>query len=300
MRKIMVIAVAAACALALTACGGDGGDNDSTSTRTDEGIWGYASSADQNGNQNVVQTVILSDGSYWGVYGNIFGAGCFQADSILHGTASVSGSNASGAYIDFNSIFESFGMSNSVPINGTYAGTVSTKNNLNLTFNDGSTSIGDISSLSDINMSYDGIYNQPASLSSIAGNYQESLNGCVDAGSGLIPASAPGEATPQSPIQSVSYSLSISGSNLSLAQSYNGSTNVIMTGTIAPHGTAVNVFDVNLETTANAAATGSVLNGPGIILYTGILFQTSGVLKNNIEIVATSGDGSALFYMGTK
>jgi len=295
MRKIiMTVAAVVVCAFALTACGGDGDDSDSSSasTRADEGIWSYTST-NQIGDQNVLQTVILSDGSYWGVYGDYDIKGCFQGSDVLHGTASVSGNNASGTYMDFGYVFDSFGSTNT-SINGAYAGTVSAQSNFNLTFNDGSTT-SDMVSLSNINMSYDSIYNQPASLASIAGNYPQALNGCINSGGPLL---LPG----QTPILSASYTLSISGSNLSLVQSYNGSTNVVMTGTIAPHGTTVNVFDVSLTgTSAAAASNGPSWSIPVGVTFTGILFQTSGILKNNIELVATTADNSsALFYMGTK
>jgi len=283
MRKIMLMAVAAACALALMGCGGDGDDNDSTSTRADEGIWGYTSGADQSGGQTVAQTVILSDGSFWGIYGySSVGGTCFQINDVLQGTASVSGNNASGTYMDFGTALVT---NNTTPINGTYTGTVSAQNNINLTFNNGLTNVPtDMGALANINMSYDSIYNQSASLSSIAGNYQQAVNGCVSAG-GPFPI----------------YNLSISGSNLSLVQSYIGSTDVVMTGTITPHGSTVNVFDISL-TAASVPATSSGAEWwviPARTTYKGILFQTSGILKNDVELVATSGN-NVLFYLETK
>jgi len=291
MRKmIMTVIAAVACPLALMGCGGDGDGSSSTSTRADEGIWSYTS-ANQIGGQDVAQAVILSDGSFWGIYGdyNFNGSDavvCYQLNDILQGTASISGNTASGTYMDFGA---ALGTDNPVPFNGTYTGTVSKKSNFNLTFNDGSTNPDDMSSLANINMSYDSIYNQPASLSSIAGNYQEAISGCINHGY----AGDPSQISP-------SYNLSISGSNLSLTQSfYNGSTDVVMTGTIAPHG-SVNVFDISLTATSAAAeSNGLAYNIPAGTTYKGILFQTSGILKNDLELVATSGN-NVIFYLWTK
>jgi len=295
------MATAVACALALTACGGDGGDNDSTSTRADEGIWGYFNSNDyfssDNGGQLEMQAVILSDGSYWGVYGGNMD-GFFSATGILHGAASINGGDASGTYMNVSfGIFTTLGASSGNIFSGTYTGTASAQHSLNLTFNEAPQEDPvNISGLSgnSFSMSYDNIYNQPASLSSIAGNYQQASTGTPSVPPIIFPNGGIQSPPPGYPI---TYNLSISGSSLSLVESDNG--NVVMTGTIAPHGT-VNVFDVNLTTTANTATAGPFdSNLPSGTVYKGILFQTSGALKNNIEIVAAAGN-SALFYMGTK
>jgi len=285
MRKfIMTVIAAVACPLALMGCGGDGDGSGSTSTRADEGIWSYISSADQNGSQELVQTVVLSDGSYWGVYGDISG-GYFSRSGILYGTASINGDNASGTYIDFGN-----GAVVNSAINGTYTGTVSAKNSLNLTFTETpNPALYYISSLSSnsFNMSYDGIYNQPASLSSIAGNYQQAIP------SNMLHPVVPSQTAPTI---AITQNLSISGSNLTVVESDNGK--VLMNGTITPHG-AVNVFDVSLTTTADAATAPFIPSIPADITYKGILFQTSGVLKNDIEIVAASGNNQ-FFYIGSK
>jgi hypothetical protein len=136
------------------------------------------------------------------------------------------------------------------------------------------------------NMSYDSIYNQPASLAAIAGNYQEG-SGC---GGSSTPPDGPGGSLPI---------LSISGSNLTVLSPDGQST--IMTGTLTPHGT-VNVFDVSL--TATTAGGITPLYGsnnapiPAGTVFKGILFQTSDS-PGDIEIVATAGN-DAYFYGGSK
>jgi hypothetical protein len=199
-----------------------------------------------------MHAVILSDGSYWATYG-LTDSGQFVVVGILHGTASVSGGNVSGTFTDFGDYST---------VHGTYTGSVSAQQSLNLTFTDPS----DLYiSTSPYNMSYDSIYNQPASLSAVSGNYLGvGFSGYSDYGG----------------------TLTISGSSLTI-----GSGECPISGTIAPHGT-VNVFDVSFTDTHCG-------NGNAPNTYTGILFQTSGKFSGYIEIVAVSGN-TPYFYMGSK
>jgi hypothetical protein len=273
MLNITIIMSAIACTLALTACGGGGGDNNggSVSSRADEGIWSSLDNVTSATGLGM-QAVILSDGSYWGIYG--FVSPC-QQQGVVQGIASVDGSNVSGTYTNFPS-------GNIGPFKGTYTGTVSARNHLNLTFNDPSNATA-LNPIAVGNMSYDSTYNQPASLTAIVGNYTNGV-GCIN--SSWYPISLP--------------VLTISGSNLTLLGA-DGST--VMQGTIAPHG-KVNVFDVSLTT----ASTGELFAQygtnnapiPAGTTYKGILFQTSsGSLKNYVEIITTSGN-SAFSYIGGK
>jgi hypothetical protein len=275
MKNIMTMTAAMACALALTACGG--GDDNGGSTlmsRADEGIW---SNLDSGG---ALQTVILSDGSYWSL-GGVQTDSCTdpKISSVLQGTANVSGSSASGTYTDF------LYMAESGPANGTYSGTVSAQNTLNLTFDDPS-SPG--LSNTTVSMNYDNIYNQPASLSTIAGNYSVDCEISVP-GPILVGSTAPTVTVPV---------LTISGSNLTLTGS-DGST--VMKGTLTPHG-AVNVFDVSLTATTNGGIISNLgannYGAPAGTVYKGILFQTSDH-PNYIEIAAISGS-TAYAYIGVK
>jgi hypothetical protein len=297
MANIMSMTVAVACTLALTACGGGGdGNGDNTLSRSDEGIWSNLDGGSQYG----MQTVILNDGSYWSFYGDIENQNDVSPTSIggvkiqngmvffplgvLQGTASVSGSSVSGTYADFL---------DTAAIQGTYSGTVSAQKNLNMVFHESSNMNGFMAeSGGSFNMNYDSIYDQPASLTAIAGNYQgkdcilNSGGGVTElcyVSSGGSPV-LPGE-SPPAPIP---LGLTISGSNLSIGDGTE------MTGTIAPHGTVANVFDVSL--TPGTAADPNLL--PAGRVYKGILFQTSGS-PGYIEIIAAAGS-DAYFYTGSK
>jgi hypothetical protein len=227
-----------------------------------------------------VQSVILSDGSYWGLYGQIQN-GTFDPLGVLQGTASVSGNSVSGAYTDYLM---------SGLVKATYSGTVSAQSSLNLTFNDPSNTVLSNSSISGSNMSYDGIYDQPASLAAIAGNYggracvinPGSVSYSCDSTVNL-PAIPTGGSVPAT----IPLSLTISGSNLTVGDNE-------MNGTLVPHGTTVNVFDVSLT-----SGTG---NAPNVLpagrVYKGILFQTSGS-PGYTEIIATAGN-SVYYYIGSK
>ena len=302
MKHIMSMTAAVACTLALTACGGGGGDGDSGSalSRADEGIWSYTdSTAGQSSlTANQMQAVILSDGSYWNIYGLTQNDTC-NARGLLQGAASVSGSGVSGTYTDF--VSANF-------FKGTYSGTVSAQNTLNLTFNDPSNTTPFNPAAFNGIMNYDSAYNQPASLSAIAGSYLGGTCGLNPGGTvttagdivtvanempGQPPVTGGGSSTPDQEI------LTISGSNLTLLSPDGQST--IMTGTLAPHGT-VNVFDVSLTTAAawdNAQYGTTNAAIPAGTVYKGILFQASSGDSNYIEIVATAGN-IAYFYKGLK
>ena len=278
MKSIMTLTAAVVSALALSACGG--GSDSAAPNRADEGIW----SADE------MQMVILSDGSYWGIYGGVpLDDGGFTPITVVsHGTASISGNNISGAYTTFPFIWTTDPAPAPYYGNGTYSGTVSAQNNLSATFN------GPMLPVDSFNLSYDSNYSHPASLATIAGNYLAGGISNYVFCSGFCP---PSSAYPE---------LHILGSNLILSD---GNGTVAMTGTIAPHGTTVNVFDVSLTTTssANPLATDGAMLGIGPIsaaapqagtTFNGILLQISAgqPARNYIEVVATAGD-SAFFFV---
>jgi hypothetical protein len=282
MKNIVTMTAAVACAFALTACGG-GDDSDSALSRADEGIWSNLNPAAVA--SPGMQAVILSDGSYWGVYGtqNDGGTpGVFIPGWVLHGTTSIDGSSVVSTYINtsLSSYHNLYG-------SGTYSGTVSAQNILSIGFygylNDLLLPPGKV-----LNMNYDAIYNQPALPSAIAGDYSGYGTNTYAPGSE--------DASVYNNIQN----LTISGSNLTIS-TRDG--DVIMTGTMTPHGTTVNVFDVSLATVVPGIPGGGsgIVTGPVIAAYKGILFQTSsGSLKNSIQIVATTGDSFAYYFMGNK
>ena len=282
MKNIMTMTAAVACAFALTACGGGGDDSGSALSRADEGIWSNLNSAAVAGAG--MQAVILSDGSYWGVYGtqNDGAPGVFNPKWVLQGTASIDGSNVSATYIGISlNSYNSYA-------SGTYSGTVSAQNNLGIAFAGYLNTDPLLPPRQVLNMTYDGVYNQPALLSAIAGAYSGYGTNTYGPGNG--------DASKYNNIQN----LTISGSDLTLSDRDG---NAILTGTMTPHGTTVNVFDVNLATVLPSIPGGGsgIVNGAIILGYKGILFRTSsGSLKNSIQIVATSGDSVAYYFMGSK
>ncbi|MDR2991961.1 MAG: hypothetical protein LBU72_08600 [Burkholderiaceae bacterium] len=289
MNIIVTMTTAVACALALTACGGGGGgddDSSSPSSRADEGIW---SNLDNSGAGLGMQAVILSDGTYWGLYGSGQTDGSpFVPIGILQGTSSVSSNSASGSYTDFFETGTDF-------FKGTYSGTVSPQNSLNLTFNNPSSPAFTSSSGANgsFNMSYDSIYKQPASLTAVAGKYLgRDCEITVGQSSGTLCAASAG---PVSGSTTYAVQVTITGSNLTLgltevAPNPGADQTVGMNGTLAPHGATGNVFDVNLT-----ATTGDTYVPAGTV-FKGILFPTS---SGNLEIITTAGN-SAFYYIGTK
>ena len=308
MKNIMALTIAVASVLTLSACGGGGGGGDNSAPtpqspqiRADEGIWNTPSDP----SLLPMQAVILDDGSYWGLYGTKYNPDdgtFFSIDLILHGAASISGNNASGAYTIFTNGYASspdyfYGT-------GTYSGAALAQNNLSLTFNDPTF---DNMLVKNFSMNYDSIYKQPIPLAQIEGNY---LPG------GYIFQTCPSSADTCSFPRPDNPSLTISGSSLTL---YDGNGAVAMTGTIAPHGTTVNVFDVSLATSnANPIASvpagetfgisvplsgtppSYIYNVPAGTVFNGILFQTSaGQPSNYIEIIAASKD-SIFYFLGNR
>jgi hypothetical protein len=129
-------------AAVLTACGGGG--SGSTTVNTAEGLWQGPSSTGAN-----VTVAVLENGEAWG--GATLGSTLVSA---IAGTASGNGTafTASGSEFVFSS--------NSVGT-GSYSGTVTQKQRIQATSNNGST----------INLAYNPYYDQGVTASEIAGNY---------------------------------------------------------------------------------------------------------------------------------
>ena len=292
MKHIVRIPIAVACVVIATACGG-GGDGGGALTQADEGIWSNLNGGTGPG----MQAIILSDGSYWGLYGGTQSAQFAFDDAsgvgVLHGTASASGGSVSGAYTGFFP-FISDGL-----FNGTYSGTASARSNINLTFNspldvNSPVSLSPASPpVSTVTMRYDAIYNQPASIATIVNNYPG--NECF-----ITPGAASEEhcgvyVTPFDP-SGIDYTytrrLVIDLTQGLIEVTGTDGQTASMSGTIAPHGTTGNVFDVSLTTTANE------IDMPVGTTVKGILFQTSGS-QGHTEIIA-AGENLAYYYTGQK
>jgi hypothetical protein len=255
-------------------------------SRADEGIWNFIYSGPlTNLGWDQMQTVILSDGSYWSVYGlnmenNTAFAVPFYVEGLAHGTASINGNSVSGTYFDTVSSLTGY-------TDGSYSGTVSAQQNLDITFSDSTLEYRNYGILNpSISMSYDSIYNQPASLTDIAGTYS---------GVGFVASTASIDYTDFSSI--ATNNLVISGSSLTF-----GTGPCAMNGNIQPHGAGtVNIFDINFTTSCQTIYFGTAGLLQAGTAFQGILFRTSGNTKNYIEIVATTDDPSHnYFFMGSK
>lgn len=149
MQKITLVAAATAISL-LTACGGGGSDNTisgttspPTASTTAEGYWTGTTSTGA-----AVNLAILENGETWGVYsrsGVLLGA--------VNGTATSTNGTVTGSGIDFSS-------AGITP--GGFSGSYVAKTSLTLKLSDNST----------VNATYSTAYDQPASLTAIAGTYR--------------------------------------------------------------------------------------------------------------------------------
>lgn len=244
MKRLTALAAAAV----LTACGGGGSDDTSTTTPTPatltaEGFWiGTASTGPQ------VQLAVLENGETWGFYtsqGSLIGA--------LYGNTSSSGTSASGSGLDFYN-----GTANA----GTYSGTFSAKNTLNLSLRSGT-------STSTFAGKYSTAYDQPASLANLAGTY---------AGYGL---------TGKTSAQAVSVTISSNGSISA------GNTSCSASGTALPRASGKNIFDIKMTFAGNfcALGNGAVTNG---IAY----FDTS--TKQVAVLALNSAKNDGFIYAGVR
>lgn len=162
-KAILATTVALAASAFLVGCGG-GGDTSSAATSgaattagggsstpttsiTGEGFWSGSASTGVN-----VSLTILENGETWGVYTSnnaIVGA--------LVGSTTFNGSQLSGSGNDFNIPSRTVGQ-------GSYTGTFSSKNSINVKTSSGSTFSG----------TYVSAYDQPASLAALAGSFNGS------------------------------------------------------------------------------------------------------------------------------
>ena len=286
MKNIVRIPLGVACVVIATACGGGGGgDGGDAPVRADEGIWSNLDGGAGPG----MQAVILSDGSYWGLYGGTqsaqFGFDDASGVGVLHGTASGS---FSGTYMGF------FPFNPDGVFNGTYSGTASAQSSISLTFNNPLYTSTASLPISAATMGYDAIYNQPASVAAIAGNNHPG-NECFITPGAVAQARCGYYFSPADPT-SIDYTytrrLVIDSTQGLIEVTGTDGQTVDMSGTIAPHGTTGNVFDVSLTTTANE------IDMPVGTTVKGILFQTSGS-QGHTEIIA-AGENLAYYYIGQK
>ena len=237
--------------LNLGGLGGGGSDGDSTSPviatiRSAEGFWNGTITGGYN-----ASVAILENGETWGIYtsGNsLIGA--------VHGQTSSDSPTLTGSGSFFNFVLRQSG-------SGTYSGNFIPKTSINFTTNGGDTFTG----------SYGTIYDQPASLTDLAGTYSGfSITGTTAAQSIPVTISAGG---------------AISGSIVS------GNLSCSASGTATPRASGKNIFNVQLTFTGNFCALGNGATTSGIAYFDKTSKQL-GVMTLN----PAKSDG--LVYIGTR
>ncbi len=215
-----LVAAGLLCAL-VAACGGSSDDDTPAPppapAPSPEGFWvGNASTGTR------VSLAILDDGKTWGLYesgGYIVGA--------LAGETSHSGNQLSGSGQDFN-------LPSRTVSAGSYSGTFSAKNRVDVRLSNGSTFAG----------SYDARYDQPASLAAIAGTY-----------SGY---SVTGTTAPQAVTINVSSTGQITAPS---SEGCGGS------GSVRPRASGKNIYDVTITFQGSLCALGNGTTVRGIAVY---------------------------------
>lgn len=204
----------------LSACNG-GSDSSGSSatvvTTTAEGFWtGTASTGVK------VSVAILENGETWGVY--------YTANNLivgaLRGTTTSSGTSISGSGSDYD-------IQHRTVTPGTYTGTFSSKNNINVTMSNGSSFSG----------TYDASYDQAASLTAVSGSFTGSgVTGSTSWQSSAVGISSLGDISAVSPLCSA-------------------------TGKASPRASGKNVFDVTITFTGTNCALGNGAVTSGVAYY---------------------------------
>ncbi len=234
--KLSLITCATA---ALAACGG----GTSSSVNTAEGLWQGPSSTGAN-----VTIAVLENGEAWG--------GATLANTVISaiaGTATGSGTSFSASGSEF--VFSS----NSVGT-GSYTGTVTQKQRIQATSNNGST----------INLAYNPYYDQGVTAAEIAGNY--TLTG----------------RTARYTITNMSFTI---GANGSFTIVDNGCTT---TGTATPRATGKAIVNVT------ATGTGNCVLGSGVSLSGIAVLDKTTTPNTLSVIALNSGKTDGLILLGRK
>jgi hypothetical protein len=238
--KLNLIACAAA---VLTACGGGGGSGSSTSVNTAEGLWQGPSSTGAN-----VIVAVLENGEAWG--GATLGNTLISA---IAGTATGNGTSFSASGSEF--VFSS----NSVGT-GSYTGTVTQKQRIQATSNNGST----------INLAYNPYYDQGVTAAEIAGSY--TLSG----------------RTARYSITNMTFTI---GANGSFTIVDNGCTT---TGTATPRASGKAIVNVT------ATGTGTCVLGSGVALSGIAVLDKTTTPNTLSVIALNSGKTDGLVLLGRK
>lgn len=241
--KITKICMTVTALAFLAACGG-GSDTDTSTkpieTSTAEGFWtGTASTG------NTVQLVVLENGETWGIY---------SRSGVLKGALYGNTSSASGALSGSGLDFGATGLAS-----GSYSGTYTTKSTITVKTSDGGTFKG----------SYSSAYEQPASLSTLAGTYVGYVATKSASGSDSVTISSTGA------IQAGSASTCLSS------------------GTAKPRASGKNVFDVSIKFTGPTCLLGNGTTVTGIAYYDTATRQV-------MTLALNSAKSDGLLFLGTK
>lgn len=238
MKRLTVLAAA----LVLSACGGGGGGE----TASAEGFW-----VGTTAKGTTVNLAILENGETWGLYGN-----SSSLTGAVYGITSTSGTSLSGSGYGFD-----FGTRTSG--SGTYTGSVTTKGSISINVSDGTTLTG----------AYDASYDQPASLTTVAGTYTGwAVTGGI---------------APQATTVVVDVNGNISSSFVS------GSLICSTSGKATPRASGKNVFNVQLTFTGNYCALGNGTVVNGVATY-------NAANRQLITMALNSAKSDGLIYLGTR
>ena len=228
---------ALAAATLLTACGGGSSDNDSASSTAPpevatsaEGFWTGKASTGYD-----ISLAVLDNGETWGVYtsnGVLYGA--------LHGSTTSSNGTLKGSGQEFD-------LGSGTVASSNYSGTYTSKSKTDIRLSNGSTFAG----------TYEAAYDQPASLSALAGTY---------AGYGV---------STGSPVQAIAITISTSG-----AISAPPSLGCSASGSVAPRASGKNIFDLRITFSGASCALGNGANVSGVAYYEGGSLLAMGLLPS--------------------
>lgn len=218
------VTAAVAATVLLSACGGGGSDDGQADTGTPppaatsaEGFWVGKSSTGFD-----VNLAVLENGDTWGVYarsGVLYGA--------LRGTTTSANGTLSGTGAEVDLSTGAIGT-------GAYTGTYAPKSSLQVRLASNTTFIGN----------YASVYDQPASLSAVAGTYT---------GSGVATGA---------PVQSAVLNVSASG-----VVSSPPSLDCSAAGTVKPSASGKNIFDLQITFNGTNCALGNGASVSGVVYY---------------------------------
>lgn len=234
----------------VTACGGGDGDDSSApapspapspapAATSAEGFWTGKSAAGYD-----VYLAVLENGDTWGVFtsgGALYGA--------LQGKTTSAAGTVSGSGREFN-------LAQNSVTSGSYGGTYTAKTQIDVRLSNGTTFKG----------AYSANYDQPASLSALAGTYR---------GFGV---------STGAPVQSIPVTISASG-----AISAPPSLGCTISGSAAPRASGKNIFDLRISFSGTSCTLGNGATVTGVGYYEGGELIAMGLLPSQTAGFIYSG-----------